>query len=575
MKKAIARLIYLTLICINSQAKSQVVLSEIMFDAFGSDFHNEFIEVVNLSLSDSADLTGWQVNDGFGTDNIIEFNQGMILKPGQFGIILDASYFGNSNTYNELIPPEALILTIDNGTFGSGGLSNSKAETISLISSSGEVVSKYTYTLGNSPGFSDEKIDLAGPNTLENWADSRVSLGTPGGTNSVSPLGFDLVISTENIIFSPQKIQEGEMVVISATIRNIGTQSAAEFEVTFFQDLGEDSSAARGEELAPPFAIRDILQPGDSTTLSLNWENVLPGRHLIIVEINFPLDKDTTNNLAQKELLVGYSEGTLVINEIMYSPLSNQAEWVEFFNRSSHTINLKLWAISDSDINSLIFIKENFLIAPNDYFVGAEDSTILEIFSPPSGSFTVLKNWPSLNNDFDSVVLYDLVGNKMEWVNYSKGWGGSTGISLERINPNLTSNDGANWSSSVVFEGGTPGSENSIFTQVLPSDAVLTIEPNPFSPDGDGNDDFTVINYKLPLSTAVVNIKIFDVRGRFIRFLANNQPSGSKNSIIWDGEDNKSQKARMGIYIVFLQALNAEAGVLKTAKKTVVLAGKL
>lgn len=575
MKKQISLPFLLILAFSISKIQAQVVLTEIMFDALGSDAHDEFIEVINLSHSDSVALAGWQISDGSGMDNIVEFNRGLILAPGQFGIILDASYFDNSNTYDNIIPPEALILTINDASFGSGGLSNSKSETVSLINSIGQVVSAYTYTLGNSPGFSDEKIVLTNPDSLANWADSRVLFGTPGTSNSVSPLGFDLSITSENINFTPKKIREGETVVISSTILNLGIQSVSEFEVSFFEDLDNDSLAEKGEELAPPFQFKDTLSPGDSITYSLSLESVFPGRHLIIVKIEYLLDEDISNNLAQKELLVGFSEASVIINEIMYSPLSNQTEWVELWNRSSRTVNLNRWAISDSDTNSKAFIINDFLLESNGYFVVAEDSSLLELFSPPPGSFTVLKNWPTLNNNFDSVMLYDLAGNTIDRVNYSNSWGGNVGISLERINQNLASNDSSNWSSSVNFVGGTPAAQNSIFTQVLPSDATLSIEPNPFSPDGDGKDDFAIISYELPVTTATVNIKIYDIRGRLIRFLANNQSSGSINSVIWDGKDNNDQRARMGIYIVFLQALNAQAGVLKTVKKTVVLAGKL
>ncbi len=279
--------------------------------------------------------------------------------------------------------------------------------------------------------------------------------------------------------------------------------------------------------------------------------------------------------LARGHLSVGYSESSVVINEIMYSPLTNQPEWIEIFNRASQTVNLKNWAISDSDSTDRAFIQDVLFLGPNDYFVIAEDSSLLDIFYVPPGAFSVIKNWPALNNDFDSVILYDQSGTVMDRVDYSKRWGGDKGISLERINPGLASNDSLNWSSSVAFEGGTPGLQNSIFAQILPSETTLSVEPDPFSPDGDGQDDFAVIRYELPITTALVNIKIYDVRGRLVRFLANNRPSGSSNSIVWDGKDDNNQRARMGIYIVFLQALNAEAGVLKTAKKTVVLAGKL
>lgn len=163
----------------------------------------------------------------------------------------------------------------------------------------------------------------------------------------------------------------------------------------------------------------------------------------------------------------------------------------------------------------------------------------------------------------------------MDRVDYRSSWGGGNGIALEKINPHFASNDSLNWSSSVVLEGGTPGKRNSIFAESLPPETTLQIAPNPFSPDEDGRDDFAIISYQLPLNTAVVNLKIYDLRGRLIRFLANNQPSGSQSSMVWNGRDDNGQRARMGIYIVFLQALNAQSGQLKTEKETVVLAEKL
>jgi hypothetical protein len=239
----------------------------------------------------------------------------------------------------------------------------------------------------------------------------------------------------------------------------------------------------------------------------------------------------------------------------MYSPLSNQPEWIEILNLSSLTINLDKWSVSDSDTAKRVNFGSNSNLAPNGFFVLAEDSEILDFFNPPVASVSFSKKLPSFNNDFDSVVLYDPSDIIMDRVNYNKDWGGDTGVSLEKINPNFTSNDSTNWSSSVTIAGGTPGEQNSIFTQTLPADAVLTISPNPFSPDSDG--------------------ERYDLRGRLVRFLANNQPSGSTNSIVWDGHDDSGRLSRIGIYVVFLQALNAEAGLLRTQKKTVVLAANL
>ena len=555
--------------------QAQVVLSEIMFDALGSDTHDEFVEIINLSESVSIDLSGWQISDGEGTDSIVEFNEGVIIQPGQFGLILDLSYFDNSDTYDALIPEESLVMTIDNTTFGNRGFSNSTAETVSLINSDGEIVSQYTYVLGNDQGFSDEKIDLEGLNSPDNWADTKSSFGTPGAPNSVSLLNFDLAVLPDDINFFPEPVQAGQTLIITSTVRNVGKNSVDQFKLIFFEDFNGNLLADSGEELAPAFEFSATLLPMDSTSFSLQSSNVSPGEHLIFAKIKFESDEDTTNNIASEQFFVGFPARTAVINEIMYSPLSNQPEWIEILNLSFWPINLSKWSVSDSDTGKRVKFGSHSNLAPNGFFVLAEDSSILDFFNPPFGSVSVSRKLPSFNNDFDSVVLYDPSDVIMDRVDYNKDWGGDSGISLEKINPVLASNDSTNWSSSVSIPGGTPGERNSIFTQTLPAEAGLSIAPNPFSPDNDGEKDFTIISYEVPITTASVNIKIYDLRGRLVRFLANNQASGSTNSIVWDGHDDTGRLSRIGIYVVFLQALNAEAGLLSIQKKTVVLAANL
>ena len=49
-------------------------------------------------------------------------------------------------------------------------------------------------------------------------------------------------------------------------------------------------------------------------------------------------------------------------------------------------------------------------------------------------------------------------------------------------------------------------------------------------------------------------------------------PTGSERAIVWDGRDDDGVRLPMGIYIVYLEALNAKKGVLCREKKAVVLA---
>jgi hypothetical protein len=146
---------------------------------------------------------------------------------------------------------------------------------------------------------------------------------------------------------------------------------------------------------------------------------------------------------------------------------------------------------------------------------------------------------------------------------------------LERINPHLASADSNNWSSCVDQSGSTPGQRNSIFTEFVPQQATLTVSPPTFSPDGDGGDDFVIIQIRVPATTATVHLKIFDVRGRLVRHLLNNAAIGAMYDVAWNGQDDDSRPVPMGIYIIYMQAIHATRGVLVSARTTLVLARQL
>ena len=138
----------------------------------------------------------------------------------------------------------------------------------------------------------------------------------------------------------------------------------------------------------------------------------------------------------------------------------------------------------------------------------------------------------------------------------------------------LTGTIKKNWSTSVNHIGATPGEQNSIFTIKLQSQSNLTISPNPFSPDNDGFEDFTIISYILTQPIAQVKVKIYDSKGRLVKILDNNLASGSTGSIIFNGLDDDGNPLRIGIYIVYLEALNQNSGTVEAMKAALVVARK-
>ena len=185
------------------------------------------------------------------------------------------------------------------------------------------------------------------------------------------------------------------------------------------------------------------------------------------------------------------------------------------------------------------------------------------------------KGFPRFNNDEDDVILRDSNENVIDSLSYSSKWGGGRGISIEKINPYKDTNDKENWNSCVDVTGGTPGKQNSIYSVITPVTLSIDVSPNPFSPDNDGIDDYTVINYSLPFNRGNVKTEIYDVSGRLVRRLLNNDPTGSIRSVVWDGKNNAGRIMPIGIYIIYLQAIQSEKGIKVSTRETVVLAGQL
>lgn len=277
-----------------------------------------------------------------------------------------------------------------------------------------------------------------------------------------------------------------------------------------------------------------------------------------------------------------YQRNTLIINEIMFDPFSGESEYVEFINLSNDSVNVGGWKIEDQNSNFYRLSDISFTIPAGSYFVLASDSSIFNRYTISNTNFISIVDASNLGlvNTGELILLSDVKSNVIDSVWYSDKWHNrnitnTKGKSLERINPLLNGNDPFNWSTSVDPYGGTPGRVNSIFAENLNKEKNISVAPTPFSPDNDGFEDFTVINYNLTQPVAQVRIKIFDNKGRLVRTLLNNAPSGQNGSVIFDGLDDDGQVLRIGIYIIFLEAMNDNAGVVETMKTVVVVARKL
>lgn len=276
-----------------------------------------------------------------------------------------------------------------------------------------------------------------------------------------------------------------------------------------------------------------------------------------------------------------YARSALVINEIMYDPETGKAEFLELFNTTIDSVQIVGIETSIGASSKITLSEVPFKIPPKEYFVVSSDSSIFQrYFGLSTNKYVVVNKNLGLSNEGTSVVIKDFYNTTLDSLSYSPGWHNKNflvtkGKSLERLNAAIISTDKSNWNSCVAAEGATPGKANSIYTENLRHEMRVTINPNPFSPDADGFEDFAIINFNLPYILSQVRVRVYDRQGRLVRTLEDNRPSASNNSIIFNGLDDDGKALRIGIYILLIEVTSGESSNIETVKVPIVIARKL
>jgi len=161
-----------------AESSYDIVITEVMANA-DTESTGEFVELYNNGSTD-IDLLYWVIWDGDAVDTILGFSDPFdtTLGAGEYAIILDADYAGDYST----IPSDALVLTTDDSTIGSGLATNDpiyiyESNAISLVDS---------FTWPDNPGnaISMERQDVNTGDVETNWAASACTTGSSPGEGS-------------------------------------------------------------------------------------------------------------------------------------------------------------------------------------------------------------------------------------------------------------------------------------------------------------------------------------------------------------------------------------------------------
>ncbi|MBS1550640.1 MAG: lamin tail domain-containing protein [Bacteroidetes bacterium] len=560
-----------------SEIRSQTVINELMYAPVSPN--KEWFELYN-SGTDPVNIQNWKWRDAAATNPIRTITtSSVIIPPNSFALICE-----DTANVRAAFPGITGILL---QSVGWNALNNSGNENLVVYNSTGATVDSLTYTNswgGSSGGYSLERRIPTGPtNDQANWGTSiDPNLATPDRQNSLTPKPFDLILKSFTI--SPLFPVAGQTLNMNFVIKNIGINTANNFSLNLYNDINLDSTAQNSELItSKPYAS---LVSNDSLIYEYSISGIDTGVKQYIAKVIYTDDNDTLNNKIIRRVNVsssGSGTGGIVINEIMYDPLTNQSEWIEIYNSSGQSVNLKNWKYKETS-TTVTLSSTDLMMNPGDYFILAHDTSIYNNFgylrTLQSNQHIKFTSSMSLTNTGETITITDSLNNTIDAVSYDPDWNNpnlsdTKGISLERINPGLASNDRSNWSSCAKPEGGTPGFVNSIYTQNITSTSAVTISPNPFSPDGDGYEDFALIKYKLNVPFAQMRVKVYDIKGRLVKTLANNAVTGSEGTIIFNGFDDANQKLRVGIYILIIEAVDDTGGTIDKIKSPIVIATKL
>ncbi|MEI9919447.1 MAG: lamin tail domain-containing protein [Bacteroidota bacterium] len=249
----------------------------------------------------------------------------------------------------------------------------------------------------------------------------------------------------------------------------------------------------------------------------------------------------------------------IVLNEVLFNPRPNGADFAEIYNRSDKYINLKGWKLSDKKIDT------NYMMSPASYL--AFTSSIQSTQSNYTSAVSLFEmSLPSMPDDEGVVDLIDIKGDTIDHLYYNDDMHSSIlsdteGVSLERINPR--END---WHSCNASAGyATPGYLNSNSRPAFVAENALTVVPEVIQPQS-----FSQIFYRFDHGGLVVNASIIDIEGRVVKTIASNETIGSEGSFQWSGDRDEGGVARAGYYMVWFQVFDIEGGV-KTYRRRVVV----
>ncbi|WP_423148507.1 lamin tail domain-containing protein [Rubrolithibacter danxiaensis] len=526
----------------------------------------EYVELFNPT-KEKIVLSGLRYEDIKGTGYTF---QGGELKAGEFLILCPLKDTLNFTSYGKVqgLAPWASL--------------NNDGDIILLKNNKGKEIQRVSYSASwyknkekQAGGYS---LELINPEAIcsgiQNWAASNASIGgTPGMENSV----YDNSKSNDPLRITSCELLNDTTLLVS------------------FNSLADSISLSSPNNFTVNNGIGNPLKTfpigPDFKTVKLTFQSALArGKiyRIILSNVTDCSGSVISENAGSKEFLYPDKiiKGDILINEILFNPKPDGADFVEIYNASDKVLDLQQLSIGsikekDGSISTAQISNKPTLFNPHDILALSIDPENIkkEYYTERPDAFLKMEKMPGFNDDAGTVVLLS-ENERIDLLIYSEKMHFALikdpeGVSLERSSYKTPTNEPGNFRSAAATVGfATPGYKNSQFNQLSESKSDVALQSKTFSPDNDGFEDILTINYHFPGQGRIANVTIYTDKGSLVRRLYKNLSLAAEGSLIWDGLNEWNQKAQIGVYVLFMEVFDLNGNV-KRYRKNFVLAGKL
>lgn len=264
----------------------------------------------------------------------------------------------------------------------------------------------------------------------------------------------------------------------------------------------------------------------------------------------------------------------IVFNELLPDPFTGGSEYIELYNRSEKELPIDGLSIAvrkmDGSLSTHYPLQSlDDVLEPEGYVVVTREKEGVTSFYTVSSATRIREvKMPVLANTSSTLVLFRTTdGMVVDEMSYIAQWHDPKvkdrkGVALERIDPDKPTQEASNWTSATTTAGyGTPGSRNSQYKATDP-DHPTGIEAPVYDPR---TGEYT-IPYAFDGSEHSLNIRVYDLSGRQVAVIANNEPVGMSGRLTWNGTGSNGSRLMPGVYIVYIEACHP-GGQVKKGKK--------